>query len=321
MTSDNTRNVAQVRFDGRAVLVTGAGRGIGRAHALLLASRGAMVVVADNGLAMKGDGQSAGPAESVVAEIKAAGGTAVACTADLSTEEGSEAAIATSLEAFHRIDAILHNASTIPSGSSPDQISTRDLDLTMRINLYAGLWMTRAAWPHMKQQGYGRILFTATHGIYGAEYTSIYAAAKSALIGAMRCLAVDGVGEGILVNLLLPSARTRMTEGMPQSAYTDWMNQTMLPELVSPGAAFLLSEECAIHGEMLSVSGGRIARIVLGENEGSIAPAPSIEDVRDAIPGIMADTNFFYPETYSARLFKVAAMLGYTGGENPLVRK
>ncbi len=202
-----------IRFDGRAILVTGAGRGLGRAQALLLASRGASVVVADNGAAKDGEDPSTGPAASVVAEIQAAGGTPVACAADLSTDEGATAAVQACLDAFGRIDGIAHYASSCPPLKSPDQLSTRDLELVMRINAGAAMWMARAAWPHMARAGYGRIVLTTSGGAYGAPNNADYSSAKAAQIGLTRCLAVDGAEHGILVNAVAPSAQTRMTDG------------------------------------------------------------------------------------------------------------
>lgn len=308
----NSSEAGQVRFDGRAVLVTGAGRGLGRTHALLLASRGAQVVVADNGSAMTGEEQSAGPAESVVAEIVAAGGKAVACTADLSNEQGAEAAVAASLEAFGRIDAILHNASNSPGPTSAAEISSRDLDLVMRINPYASFWMTRAAWPHMKREGYGRIVYTASHTVYGSERSAIYASAKAATIGAMRSLAPEGAANGIFINVIFPSARTRMTEAMPKSRYGDWLLATMAPEKVSNGVAFLLSDQSQINGEIFSMGGGRISRVVLGEGEGVMGLGDSIEAVRDGMAQVMADDRFFYPVDFPSRVTKVSQMMGFS---------
>lgn len=307
MTSD------EIRFDGKAVVVTGAGRGMGRDHALLLASRGAHVIVADNGSAMDGSAAGAGPAESVVAEIKDAGGTAVPCTADLSTEEGSAAAVQASIDAFGRIDGILHNASTSPNLFSPDQVPTDQLDLVMRINAYAGFWLTRAAWPHMKEQGGGRVVYVASHSIYGVAGAAPYASAKSAYIGMARSFAPEGAPLNILCNVIMPTARTRMTERMPASDYADWLWETMDPAKVSLGAAYLLSDECQIHGEMFSVGGGRIARIRLAETPGAMGAGESIEEMRDAFATVMAQDDHIFPKDQQERVSIVHPKMGFSG--------
>jgi NAD(P)-dependent dehydrogenase (short-subunit alcohol dehydrogenase family) len=311
-TSDDAVN--QVRFDGKAILVTGAGRGMGRDHALLLASRGAKVIVADNGTAMDGAHADNRPAESVVAEIRAAKGEAAPCFADLATENGSQEAVETCLQVFGRIDGILHNASSAPDAATADKTSTRDLDLVMRVNPYAGFWMTRAAWPHMVKQGFGRIVFIASHSIYGAEGSCAYAAAKSSYIGMLRGLAPEGVRHGILVNGVLPTARTRMTERMPSSDFSKWLLETMLPERMVAGVAYLLSAENKVYGEMFSMGGGRIARVRLAETMGFLGSDATIEEVRDAMPGIMAETDLFFPKDLVERSLKVAALMGYDGG-------
>jgi len=305
---------SEVRFDGRAIVVTGAGRGLGRAHALVLASRGAKLVVADNGAALDGEHPSTAPAESVVGEINAAGGAAVACTADIASEAGSNQAVEASLKAFGRIDAILHNASTSPNLTTADQLSSHDLELVMRVNPFAGLWLTRAAWPHMVRQRYGRLLYMTSAGIYGGLGNAPYAAAKSAYIGMMRCRALEGVNHGILINLIAPAGRTRMTERFHPSAYADWFFKTMLPEKVSVGVAYMLSEECEIYGEIFSIGGGRIARLTLAESEGFVGSGSSIEELRDAMPRVMADTKFFYPKDLTERSIKVADLFGFRGG-------
>jgi NAD(P)-dependent dehydrogenase (short-subunit alcohol dehydrogenase family) len=302
-----------IRFDGRAILVTGAGRGMGRTHALLLASRGARIVVADNGSAMDGEDPSSTPAESVVAEIKAAGGEAVACTANLATEDGSSEAVAATVRAFGRIDGLLHNASTVPDLVPADKLSSHDIEIVLKVNAFAGLWMARAAWPHMLKNGFGRILYTTSVGVYGQDGTSPYSAAKGAAIGIMRSLADEGGKAGIFVNVIAPSARTRMTERHLSAAYAEWLFKTMPPEKVSVAAAYLMSEDCRLNGEILSLGGGRIGRIVLGENEGVMASGESIEEVRDAIPRVMADTDFFYPKNLAERSARISALFGYKG--------
>jgi NAD(P)-dependent dehydrogenase (short-subunit alcohol dehydrogenase family) len=302
-----------IRFDGRAILVTGGGRGLGRATALLLASRGALVVVADNGTAMDGEQASQGPADAVVGEIVAAGGRAVACTADLAIEAGAEAAVQASIAAFGRIDGLIHFASPCPDLKTADQLSSRDLELVMRVNPFAALWMARAAWPHMLRQQYGRLVFMPSGALYGAMGNTDYAAAKAAYIGITRCLAVEGVKDGILVNAVSPGARTRMTERFHPSAYAEWFFETMLPEKVAVGAAWLLGEQCTVNGEIFAMGGGRIARMTIAENEGVIGEGASLEEVNAMMPRVMADERFFHAANLGERSARVAALFGFDG--------
>jgi NAD(P)-dependent dehydrogenase (short-subunit alcohol dehydrogenase family) len=303
-----------VRYDGRVFLITGGGRGLGRAQALLTASRGARVVVADNGSAMDGQSGEAGPAESVVREIVEAGGTAVACSHDISTEGGAQSAIEACLSAFGRIDGLSHNASTSPDLTDVRDISSADFEKVMAVNAFAGLWMASAAWPHMAAQNYGRVLFATSAGIYGSLGNAPYAAAKASYIGALRCLAIDGLSHGIAVNGIAPSASTRMTERFQASAYADWFHAKMSPSMVAVAAAYLLSEECPVTGEIFSLGGGRIARVVLAENEGAAGCGDTIEELRDLLPRAMADERFFYPRDLSERSRIVAGLLGFDGG-------
>ena len=154
----------------------------------------------------------------------------------------------------------------------------------MRINAGAAMWMARAAWPHMPRAGYGRIVLATSAGAYGAPNNADYSSAKAAQIGLTRCLAVDGAEHGILVNAVAPSAQTRMTDGFFPGTFADWFADTMAPEKVAAGAAFLLSEECEITGETFAMGGGRIARIALAEGEGAIGADRSIEEVRAMMP-------------------------------------
>lgn len=302
----------ELRLDGKAIVVTGAGRGVGRSHALLLASRGALVVVADSGVAMDGSQPSEDPAAEVAAEIKAAGGVATICTDDLSTAAGSAAAVQASIQAFGRVDGLLHNASIAPQLFDPAEVPDDRLDLMMRVNVYAAFWLTRAAWPHMKRQGGGRIAFTSAHAIYGTPGMSTYCAAKSAFLGMARCLAADGKAHNILTNVLVGGGRSRMVEQMPPSAYRDWMMATMDPEHVSVSAAFLLSDACRANGESYSISGGRIARITLSESEGLMG-LETIEDVRDQIDIIDAQQPWISPHDSTERARIVHRAMGFDG--------
>jgi len=301
---------SEIRFDGRAVVVTGAGRGLGRAQALLLGTRGAKVVVADNGSAMDGGDASAGPAGQVVAEIRAAGGEAVAATGDLSTLEGAEGAVAACLEAFGRIDGIAHYASTCPDLKGPIEMEDRDIERLMAVNPLAGMRMARAAWPHMQRQGFGRFIFCPSAAVYGALGNAPYAAAKAAHIGVIRCLALEGAGDNIRVNGILPSANTRMTESFLPSSYGQWFFKQMAPERVAVAGAFLLSEASEVNGEMFAVGGGRIARVVFAEADGVFDAGESIEAVRDAMPRVMADTRWSYPADLTERTIKVTELFG-----------
>lgn len=300
----------QVRFDDRVILVTGGGRGLGRSHALLLASRGAKIVVADSGVEVSGAGGSASVAEAVVEEIRSAGGEAAACAADLSTEDGSIAAVQSCLTAFGRIDGIIHNASTVPAPATVEALSTHEFDLCMRVNAYAGFWLTRAAWPHMVEQQYGRIVYTTSGAIFGSAGGVAYAAAKSAYIGLMKSFAVQGAPLGIYLNALAPSARTRMTEGVQSSPYMDWLLGTMVPEKVSIGAAYLVSEACQVQGEMLSFEGGHMSKIALAENTGILGPGESIEEIREGVSQVVDDPRYIYPKNLNERMLWSAELFG-----------
>lgn len=261
------------RFDGRVAVVTGAGRGLGRSHSLLLASLGAQVVVNDLGGSKEGVGSDAGPAMEVVEEIRAAGGIAVADTHDVGTEEGCEALVQTAIDRFGRIDVVVNNAGISRFATFPEA-DADNLDRTLDVHVRGTWHTTRAAWPHFEAQGYGRVITTTSTGMLGLPNNLAYATAKGALIGFTRSLAIAAAPKGILVNCIAPNAVTRpSTAGStPNITTTTTMDearlQAMDTSLVSPMVAYLAHESCAVNGEILVAGAKRFGRWFLGFTEG-----------------------------------------------------
>jgi NAD(P)-dependent dehydrogenase (short-subunit alcohol dehydrogenase family) len=276
--------LSELRFDGRVAVVTGAGRGIGRAHALLLAQRGARVVVNDLGGAMDGTGADATPAAQVVAEITRAGGQAVANADDVSTTEGAEAIVASALDAFGRVDAVVNNAGILTTSEFP-QTEVDELMRHLSVHLLGSFNVTRAAWPHMVEQGYGRVVATTSASFFGMTTIVAYASAKAALIGLVRSLALIGAPHGIASNLIAPLADTRMSGGSrlpgatPRPRRPD--DAPRPAELIAPVVAYLCHEDCPVSGEILSAGRGGVARIFLAETVGYTNLGLTPEDVRD----------------------------------------
>jgi NAD(P)-dependent dehydrogenase (short-subunit alcohol dehydrogenase family) len=277
----------ELRFDGRSAIVTGAGRGVGRCHALLLASRGAKVVVADLGGALEGGGSSAAPAEEVVAEIQAAGGEAVACHASVAEEAGAESIVQTALDAFGRIDVVVNNAGIANPESfeddTPDQFRRM-----MEVHYLGTVHVTRAAWPHLVDAGYGRIVNTTSVAVLGfVPKATSYAGGKGAVLGFTRALALQGPPHGIRVNAVVPRAQTRLsapevmakTYDVPVETFDSGSMDQYAPELVSPAAVFLAHESCTLDGALLVSGGGQVMRIAFVCNEGITNPDMTPEDV------------------------------------------
>jgi len=286
-------------FEGRVAVVTGAGRGIGRAHALLLAERGARVVVNDLGSSMEGLGGDAGVAAAVAAEIVAAGGTATADSSDVATTAGAEALIGTAVEQFGRLDVLVNNAGIIRWAGLPDADSD-NLQSHLAVHAVGSFNTTRAAWPHFVEQRYGRIVMTTSTGIFGLPTNVSYAAAKGAVIGLTRSLATAGATRGIKVNLIAPAASTRMA-GRPTSGGDpggdDALGTPMSPDLVAPMVAFLAHEACPVSGEIYTAGAGRFARLFIASTQGYVHPTsePTIEDVADHWDMINDETGYFVP--------------------------
>ncbi len=280
----------QHRFDRRVAVVTGAGRGIGRAHALLLADRGASVVVNDLGGSMEGEGTDAGPAAEVATEIVAAGGTAVPDTSDVASTEGAEALVATAVEQFGRIDILVNNAGIIRWAGLPEA-DADNLEAHLAVHVGGSFNTTRAAWPHLVDQGYGRIVMTTSAGFFGLPKNLSYATAKGGVIGMTRSLSTAGARHGIKVNLIAPAATTRMAGG-PSDAVPD-----MPPEQVAPMVAFLAHEDCPVSGEIYAAGAGRFARIFIASTEGWVHPDgdPTVEDVADHWAAINDESGYYVP--------------------------
>jgi NAD(P)-dependent dehydrogenase (short-subunit alcohol dehydrogenase family) len=275
----------ELRYDGRVAVISGAGRGLGREYALLLASRGAKVVVNDIGGSLTGDGADAGPAESVVAEIRAAGGEALACTETVATAEGGQAVIAAAMDGFGAVDVLVHNAGTVRRGSLRD-MTYDDFDAVLDVHLRGAFHLVRPAFPLMCDKGYGRVVLTSSiGGLYGNHGVANYAIAKSGMIGLSNVIALEGAEHGVKSNVIVPSAVTRMAEGIDTSAYPP-----MGPELVAPAVCWLAHESCSITGEMMIAIAGRVASALVAETPGVYLPAWTIEDVGQHLDEIRDDS-------------------------------
>jgi NAD(P)-dependent dehydrogenase (short-subunit alcohol dehydrogenase family) len=282
--------MADLGYDGKVAIITGAGGGLGREHALLLASRGALVVVNDLGGSVSGEGASEGPAQSTAKEIEDLGGVAVADTNSVATPGGGEAIVHTALGAFGRVDIVINNAGILRDKTF--QNMTADLlDPVLDVHLKGALHVTRPAWIKMREQKYGRVLNTSSNsGILGNFGQSNYGAAKMGLVGLTRVLAAEGAKYNIKVNAIAPVAKTRMTEDLLGS-----MADKLDPALVSPIAAWLVHEDCPVTGEIYTAGGGRIARFFIGLTEGYYSPKLTLEDVRDHFDEIRDEKGYIVP--------------------------
>jgi NAD(P)-dependent dehydrogenase (short-subunit alcohol dehydrogenase family) len=238
---------------------------------LLLASRGARVVVNDLGGSIQGVGSDAGVAAGVVAEIVDAGGTAVADTHDISSVDGAGALIGSAVDAFGRVDVLINNAG-IMQWAGPPEVDVSNIERHLAVHVLGSFNTARAAWPRFVEQEYGRIVMTTSTGVFGLPNNVGYATAKGGVIGLARSLATAGAACGVKVNCIAPAAFTRMAGegvGAPE----------MAPELVAPMVAYLAHEECPVNGEIYTAGFGRFARLFVGSTPGYVSTDASVEDV------------------------------------------
>ncbi|WP_232006046.1 SDR family NAD(P)-dependent oxidoreductase [Mycobacterium sp. 852013-50091_SCH5140682] len=270
-----------LRFDERVAVITGAGRGLGRAYALLLAARGAKVVVNDPGGSLTGDGDDPGPAHAVVDEIRAAGGQAVANVDTVATPVGGRAVIDAARETYGRIDILIHNAGIVRRGSLKD-MTYEDFDAVLDVHLRGAFHVVRPAFPLMCDAGYGRVVLTSSiGGLYGNHGVANYAAAKAGILGLCNVVALEGAAEGVTCNAIVPGAVTRMAEGLDTSAYPP-----MGAELVAPVVGWLAHETCTVTGEVFVAIAGRVARAIVSETPGVYRPEWTIEEVGEHLEAI-----------------------------------
>ncbi len=261
----------EIRFDDRVAVITGAGGGLGRAHALLLASRGAKVVVNDLGGSMDGVGGDATPAQKVCDEIKAAGGEAVPNYDSVSEWESAQKIIATAIDTYGRIDILINNAGILRDKSMM-KMELVDWELIMAVHLSGTFFCTKAAFPHMREAGYGRILSTSSAaGVYGNFGQTNYGAAKMGIAGMMLSVKLEGAKYNILANTLVPVAGTRLTATVMPPQVVDMLK----PEFVSPIAVYAVSEACVDSGKIFVAGAGYFSRAAMVEGPGVFFDDPA----------------------------------------------
>ena len=282
-------------FDGKVAIITGAGGGLGRCHALDLARRGAAVVINDLGTTVDGSGTSGPAADAVVAEIVAAGGSAVANGDSVATPEGGAAIVQAALDAFGRVDIVINNAGILRDAAFKNMTPAL-VDPVIDVHLKGAFNVTKAAWSHLTEQGYGRIINTSSgSGIFGNFGQANYGAAKMGIVGLTQVLSIEGARKGITVNAIAPIARTRMTEELMGD-----LGASLDPELISPLVTYLAHESCTRSGHIYSVGGGKIARVFIGVTPGRTDRELTAESVAATIDEIDD------PEGYAIR----GALLG-----------
>jgi NAD(P)-dependent dehydrogenase (short-subunit alcohol dehydrogenase family) len=313
---------SELRFDDRVAIVTGAGRGLGREYALALAARGARVVVNDLGASLDGGGSDPGPAAAVAQEIADAGGEAVANSASVTSPAGATSIVSDALERFGRVDIVINNAGNMDPGGLPE-LPVEMVQRHVEIHALGAFNVTRAAWPTLTERGYGRVVLTASIGLYGGSFLISYATAKGASVSLGRSLADAGAGHGIAVNMIAPAAETRMVTD------PDYRAKCALPPLdpdapldpvrgtsrVVPMVLVLAHESCPVNGEVMWAGLGRFARVFIGETPGIIDPDLSPEGVLERWDEIVDERGYAVHPTTAAAVAAREAMIADARGQ------
>jgi NAD(P)-dependent dehydrogenase (short-subunit alcohol dehydrogenase family) len=295
--------LSELRFDGRVAVITGAGGGLGRCHAIELASRGAAVVVNDLGGTLDGQGRSAS-AQRVVDEIVASGGKATASHSSVATPDGATEIVQTALDTFGRIDILVNNAGILRDKAFHN-MDAQMIESVLDVHLKGALFVSQLAFTHMRRQGYGRIINTSSaSGLFGNFGQANYGAAKAGLAGLVRVLALEGEAYGIKVNAIAPLAATRMTGSLLGD-----LAEKATPESISPVVAYLAHESCSVSGNIYSVSGGRVALIFFAETQGAVLPELTAESVRDSLPLIHEPADYLVPTSLDDEIKNIAKAL------------
>jgi NAD(P)-dependent dehydrogenase (short-subunit alcohol dehydrogenase family) len=269
----------------RVIVVTGAGGGLGREYALLLAREGARVVVNDLGGARDGSGAGHSMADAVVREIRDAGGTAVANYDSVATEDGANALIATAVQEFGTVHGVVNNAGILRDGAF-HKMSADNWESVQRVHLWGGFFVTRAAWPHFRAGNHGRIVMaTSTSGLFGNFGQANYGAAKSGLVGLVNTLAIEGAKHNIRANAVAPLAATRMTEGLAPKELLD----RLPPAHVAPVVGYLMSDECEDTATVIVAGGGRVQRVAQYQSRGATFATPPTVGELAAHWGLITD--------------------------------
>jgi NAD(P)-dependent dehydrogenase (short-subunit alcohol dehydrogenase family) len=285
--------MSEIRYDGRVAVITGAGGGLGKTYALLLASRGAKLVVNDLGGAADGTGGGTSMADQTVKEIVEAGGEAVANYDSVSSPEGGDSIINTAIDNFGKVDIVINNAGILRDKTFA-KLPPEDLEAVIDVHLKGAFYVSQPAFRNMKENGYGRFVFTASAaGILGNFGQTNYGAAKMGLVGLSNVVALEGAKYNIKSNVIAPLARTRLTEQLLGP-----FAEKLGPDFVTPMVAYLVSEQCELSHEVFSAGGGRYARFFVGVTPGWFAgqdKVPSVEEIVDHLDVIRDAEGYLVP--------------------------